>query len=106
MIQVPDLESFNKLARQVQHLAEENEFLKTLLLGERWLNRREAMIALGCRDDKLRQLTLAKRLTYRYEGKAPFYCVFSIRSYLTAQKIDQREADKRVLSARLSAELS
>ena len=100
MPQVPDLESFNKLVRRVEAVEEENEFLRALLLGERWMNREQAKAALGCKDDKLRLLRINKTLVYRYEGKKPFYDAFSIRSYLTAHKIDESEANRRIISAR------
>ncbi|GAB4007115.1 hypothetical protein GCM10028808_10370 [Spirosoma migulaei] len=100
MVQVVDYEEFSVLKRVVEELKEENEFLKSLLLGERWLTRKQTMAALGCQHNKLRKLTLENRLTYRYEGKYPFYDTFSIRAYLNAQKIDMKEIDKQIISTR------
>ena len=102
MVQVVDYEEFSLLKREFEVLKEDNQFLRSLLLGERWLTRKQAMVALGCKDDKLRQLTLNNTLTYRYEGKTPSYDVFSIRSYLLARKIESTEVDKKVLFAKLS----
>lgn len=99
MVQVPDLESFNKLVARVDRVETENEFLKSLLLSQRWLNRRQAMNALGCKDEKLRLLTISGRLDHRYEGKTPMYDAYSIRTYLMAKKIDASLVDKRILSA-------
>jgi hypothetical protein len=72
MYQVPSLEQHNQLVELVEQLRADNQFLKDLLLAERWLTRKQAMTALNCKDSKLRTLTLNNSLTYRYEGKTPF----------------------------------
>lgn len=100
MVQVVDYEEFSVLKREVEELRADNEFIRSLLLGERWLSRKQAMSALNCRDDKLRKLTLSKTLIHRYEGKKPQYDVFSIRAYLTAQSIDSVAIDRRLLTAK------
>lgn len=71
-------------------------------MGERWLDRKQAMNALDCGHNKLRQLHLNDVLTYKYEGDRPNYDVFSIRNYLAAQKIGSKETDKRILVARFT----
>ncbi|GAB4007096.1 hypothetical protein GCM10028808_10310 [Spirosoma migulaei] len=102
MVQVAEYEEFKAIVRRVEALEEENGFLKSLLLGERWLNRKQAMAALGCKDNKLRKLTLTNALTHRYDGKNPYYDAFSIRDYLLDQKIDSKEVEKRIISARFA----
>ncbi|GAB4042496.1 hypothetical protein [Spirosoma litoris] len=101
-MEVPSLEEFKQVVKRIEAVEDENEFLKSLLLAERWLSRKQAMVALGCQHNKLRKLTLDNEITHRYEGKYPYYCAFSIRTYLTAQKIDAKKVDKRLLSARFA----
>ncbi|GAB4007093.1 hypothetical protein GCM10028808_10300 [Spirosoma migulaei] len=100
MVQVVDYEEFSALKRLVEEIKQENEFLKSLLCGERWLSRKQKTVSLGCQHNKLRKLTLGNRLTYRHESKYPFYVAFSIQAYLSAQKIDAKEIDKRILEAK------
>jgi len=103
MVQVVDYEEFKEAIRRIESLEEDNIFLKSLLLAERWLSRKQAMHALGCKDSKLWQLTRENQITHRYEGKSPLYDVFSIRVYLEANKIDAKEANQRIISARFSS---
>lgn len=99
-VEVPTLEAFNDLAARVDKVEADNEFIKSLLLGERWLTRKQAMKVIGRSEKTLKRLTDAKRLTVRYEGIKPFYDVFSIRAYLTTQSIDSVLIDKRILTAK------
>ncbi|GAB4007121.1 hypothetical protein GCM10028808_10390 [Spirosoma migulaei] len=103
MVQVVDYEEFSALKRVVEEIKEEYEFLQSLLLAVRWISRQQAMGALCCKGDKLRMLTRTNRLTYRYEGKKPYYDVFSIRAYLNSQKIDAKEINKRIIKARFGS---
>ncbi|GAB4007125.1 hypothetical protein GCM10028808_10400 [Spirosoma migulaei] len=100
MVEVPSNEEFQALVKRVEKVEEENAFLLSLLFAERWLSRQQAMVALNCKDNKLRELTLGNKLTYRYEGKRPYYDASSIRDYLTYQKIESKVADRRIISAR------
>jgi RNase adaptor protein for sRNA GlmZ degradation len=68
MVQVVDYEEFSALKRVFEVIKEDNQFLRSLLLGERWLTRKQVVVAMGCKDDKLRQLTLNNTFTYRCEG--------------------------------------
>jgi len=102
MVQVPSNEEFQAIEKRLQLAEEEIEFLKSLLLGERWLTRKQAMAAIGCKVDKLRSLTTSRKITYRKEGKTPFYEVFSIRDYLTSQQIDSKAIDRCIISARFT----
>lgn len=99
-IEVPTKEAFDALAARVEFIAAENEFLKSLLLGERWLSRKQAIVAIGCSEKTLKRLTDAKRLTVRFEGIKPIYDVFSIRAYLTAHKVDEALIDRQILTAK------
>lgn len=99
-VEVPTQEAFNELATCVNQLKDETGFLKSLLLGERWLSRKQALQALGCKDDKLKRLATNKVLTVRYEGIKPYYDVFSIRAYLTVQRVDAAVIDRRILTAK------
>ncbi|GAB4035049.1 hypothetical protein [Spirosoma gilvum] len=99
MVQVPTIEEFQAYVQRIERVEQEYDFLKSLLTGNRWLNRNQAMIALGIKDDKLRALTLNGMLIHRYEGTRPFYDVFSIRDYLADRKIDRQEIDRRILRA-------
>ncbi|WP_461092616.1 hypothetical protein [Spirosoma gilvum] len=99
MLQVPSYEAFQALEKRVEAVERENGFLKELLTGKRWLNRNQAMIALGVKDGKLRQLTVNRIIAHRYEGTKPYYDVISIRAYLEGRKIEGSEIDKRVLRA-------
>ena len=99
MVQVADYEEFLDLKRRVDQLEEENVFLKSLIMGSRWLRRKQAMAALQCSDNTLRRLTVMGRLTYRQEGAHPYYDAFSLREYLLSQKIDAKLVDQRILSA-------
>ncbi|MBN8826474.1 MULTISPECIES: hypothetical protein [unclassified Spirosoma] len=99
MLQVPSIEQFNDLVTRIERVEKENDFLKELLTGKRWITRSQAMTALGCKKDKLWQLTTSNKIAHRYEGAKPYYDLFSIRNYLAAQKIDGSEVDKRIISA-------
>lgn len=99
MVQVVDYQEFLDLKRLVEQLRDENQFLKSLMMGRRWLRRSEALIALRCSDSTLRKLTEAKRIVYRKEGKTPFYDAFSIRDYLLSKMIATDQVDRQILSA-------
>ena len=99
-MQVPSYDEFQALIIRVEQTEGNNEFLRSLLLAERWLTRKQTMAAIGCSEKTLKRLTDAKRLTFRYEGIKPFYDVFSIRAYLTAQSVDSAAIDRRILTAK------
>lgn len=103
MVHCPDYEEFTNLVRRVEKLETENKMLKSLLLGQQWLSRKQAMKAIGCSSSTLKRIANEKELVYRYVGKHPFYDVDSIRTYLKEQKIDENVADERVLRAALMA---
>lgn len=98
-MQVPEMGQFLALVERVDLIQSENDFLKSLLLGERWLSRKQAMNAIGCSEKTLKRLTDKKVLTSRYEGTKPFYCAFGIRTYLTGRQIEANTVQKRILSA-------
>lgn len=102
MVQVVEYEEFKALVLEVTEIKSEIRFLKSLLLGERWLTRIQAMTALGCGHNKLRKLHLRNVLAFRYEGSKPYYDAFSIRTYLASKRIDSVEADERIIAARFS----
>lgn len=99
MLEVVGIEVFRALEERVNKVEADNAFLRSLLTGERWISREQAMKALNCKDSKLRRLTLANAIEHHYEGSKPYYDVFSIRNYLTGQKLDPTEVENRILSA-------
>ena len=102
MAKVPEYDEFEALQREVHAQREELEFLRSLLLSEVWLDRQQTMTALDCSADTLRRLHLAGELEFRYQGDRPFYCIYSVRNYLTAKKIEKPAVDRRILSAVLA----
>ncbi|WP_338871785.1 hypothetical protein WBJ53_26290 [Spirosoma sp. SC4-14] len=99
MLQVVDYKEFEELKELVLSQVDELNFLRSLLVQVAWLDRTQTMQALDVSHETLRRIHLAGELTFRYQGDRPFYCIYSIRAYLMAKKIEPKAAERRILIA-------
>lgn len=99
MAHVVEYEEFKAVERRLVEAERHIAFMTGLLLSQQWLNRAQTMKALNVSRMTLHRLTKDGKLTYRYEGTRPFYCVTGLRNYLNGQKIDVVAADQRLMTA-------
>jgi hypothetical protein len=96
-MQVPTLEEFNALSREVADLRRHIQFL----IGNQleWLDVKQATDALKCSRTTLHRLTKMGKLHPRYEGVKPLYEATEIRTYIQSTRVSGDAADDRVRAA-------
>ncbi|MBO0947561.1 hypothetical protein [Fibrella forsythiae] len=99
MAHVVEYEEFEKVMKRIEALETDNQFFKALLLGQKWLSRKQTYTALGVSAMTLDRLRQANAITYRYEGTKPLYCIDSVRDYMKNRKIEGKAIDQRLISA-------
>lgn len=102
-MEVPDIEAFNELKAIVFEIKRENDFLRSLLLGRRWLSRQETLKVLDVSEATLWRLTKSNSLTHCHEGKKILYEIEGVRKYLTDKKISLPVAQDRIIHALYAA---
>jgi len=99
MNKVPDYEEFAALVGRVSALEEENCFLRSLLLGKRWLSKLETMSVLEISDTTLWRLTKNDLLLSTSVGSKTMYDIQSVRQYLTNKKFTKKAVEDRIIHA-------
>jgi hypothetical protein len=102
MVQVVDYQEFKATEERLRVAEAQLTFLTGLLLSQRWLTRAQTMLALNVSESTLHRLTRSGKLTHRYEGSRPLYCMDGLRAYLSKQRIEGTAIDQRLITASVS----
>lgn len=99
MAHCPDYEEFEALRQDVAQIKAENAFLRSLLLGMRWLSKPQTLKAMDVSETTLWRMTKEDRIKHYKEGSKFFYDVDAVRDYLLMKKFSKTAADNRIITA-------
>lgn len=100
MVEVPTKQEFDALKAAVDRLVAENDFLRSIIMAQRALTRRQVLKALDISESTLWRLSKNGKLHIYTEKGKTYYGLDSIREYLTGiKKIEKQRADQRIIEA-------